>query len=393
LAAEKENLKIRSSNLYDLADELRELVLRHDPTQLIPSIAVPAAMSIGVPTGDDATQTFSVPAKIEYLVGLALTGPPGTADVPTEVTRKATELLASVFSAADAHLRLQMVSERSNAHPGVDQTSALLRGEHLFDRMAGYDVHLEEIGDAVFEPHRDLYCEELGFCPSDVIRLVRRHVAWNHTEFNTAGQEVFEMMHSDEDEVDRDKASDSLWRFKASMEAIYRWTPKILAESTGLPEQQIGAMLHAMSVDFGCQPDFRVPFDDNLARRYPLVRLPHDEYLAPDPRSLVHGIHEWLQSHLQANPTSRLANKYPRHRTNGAERLVHASFEGVFGKHNVFSNQHYDSSDGPGEIDTLVTGFTPLIAEVKSRGLTAQGRRGYRRRVRTVARDVVGKSA
>ena len=393
LAAEMENLKGMASKLDELADELRALVVRHDPVQLIPSIAVPAAMSLGVPTsGDDATQTFSVPAKIEYLVGLSLTGPPGTAAVPMEVTRKAAGILASVFSAADAHLRLQMVSERSNGHPGIDQTSALLRLGAPF-RPHGRIRHSlsKRSADAVFEPHRDLYCRELGFCPSDAIRLVRRHVAWNNTEFNTAGQEISEMMNSEE--VDEEKATDSFWRRYVSMEAIYRWTPEILAQRTGLPVQQIGAMLHQHVSRFRMPARLPcAPFDDNLARRYPLVRLPEGEYLAPDPWSLAHGVHEWLQGYVQARPTSRLASRYPKHRSNAAERLVRTSLQAVFGEKTVFSNQHYVGNDGPGEIDSLVAGFTPMIVEVKSRGLTEQGRRGYRRRVQSVARDVVGKS-
>ncbi len=390
-AAEMEKLKRRASKLDTLAEELRELVLQHDPVQLIPSIAVPAGMVLGDPASiDDATQTFSIPAKIEYLVGLTLTGPPGTAEVPIEVTRKAVRLLASVFDAAHARLRTEAVLEPSNGHPGIDHTSALLRWEHLFDRMAGYNTHLEEIGDAIFEPHRDLYCRELGFCPSDAIRLVRRYVAGNNTEFDTALQGISEMM--DSEEVDEDKATESVLRFKAPMEAIYRWTPEILAERTGFPLQQIGAMLHSMSVDFGCQPDFRVPFDDNEARRHPLVRLPDGEYLAPDPWSVVHNVHEWLQDYLRANPTSPLANRYPKHRSNAAERLVRTSLQTVFGEQNVFSNQHYEGKDGPGEIDSLVSGFTPIIVEMKSRALTEQGRRGYRRRIKSVAQDVVGKS-
>jgi hypothetical protein len=386
-----ENLKGRAAKLDKLADELREIVVQHDPVQLIPSIAVPAAASFSNPTSrDDATDTFSVPAKIEYLVGLALTGPRGTAPVTREVTQEVTWLIASVFSAADAHLRLQMVSERSNGHPGLDLTSALLRAEHLSDRMAGYDVHLEEIGDAVFEPHRKFYCGELGFCPSDAIRLVRRHVPWNNTELNTAAREVAEMM--DSDEVDQDKARDSGWRFYRSMEAIYKWNPEILAESTGLPVQQIGAMLDKMSVNFGSQPDFRLPFDNNLARPYPLVRLLDDEYLAPDPWSVAHNVHQWIQRYIQTNPTSPIAKRYPKHRSKAAERLVSSSLQSVFGKQTVFCNQHYNSDGGPGEIDSLVTAFTPMIVEVKSRALTEQGRRGYRRRVKSVARDVVGKS-
>ena len=391
VAAEIESLQRRASQLGKLADELRELVIRYDPVELIPSIALPAAMSFGDPTlGDDATQVFSVPAKIEYLVGLALTGPPGTGQVPGEVTQKVRSLIASVFDAAHAHFCYQVVSDRGSGDSGVDQMSVLLRGEHLFDRMAGYDTHLEEIGDAVFEPYRELYYEELGFCPSDAIRLVRRHRRWNNEAFNTTFQEAVEMM--DSEDRDEAKAYDSVWRCVTSMDAIYKWTPEILSRSTGLPAKQVGAMLRHMSADFGCQPDFRLPFDENIARRYPLVRLPSGEYLAADPWAVAHGVHEWLQDYVQTNPASRLATKYSKHRSDAAERLVRTSLQTVFGQQRVLSNQHYDSREGPGEIDSLVTGFIPIIVEVKSRTLTEQGRRGYRRRVKTVAQDVVSKS-
>ena len=67
-------------------------------------------------------------------------------------------------------------------------------------------------------------------------------------------------------------------------------------------------------------------------------------------------------------------------------------FQAVFGEGAVHSNQYYDSSDGPGEIDCLVGGSTPIVVEVKSRALTEQGQRGLHRRLETVAADVVTKS-
>lgn len=177
LEAEVEILRRRAPKLESLVDELCELVLQHDPVEAGAFIAAPAAMDLGDPmSGDDAAETFSVPAKIEYLVGLALSGPPGAAHVSWEVTGTAVRLLASVFAAADTHLRIQALSERTHAHPGLDQTSDFLRLEYLLDRMAGHAAHLEEIRGAVSEPRRDLCIRQLGFCPSDAIRLLRRHV-------------------------------------------------------------------------------------------------------------------------------------------------------------------------------------------------------------------------
>ncbi len=366
------------------------MVAEHDPAQLIPSIAVPAGMGVDDPQADDdAQRVFSADAKIEYLAGLALAGPPGTCEVDEETTWKTASLITSVFDAAEAHIFIQSMTEQASGQPAVDQSSFLLRLEHLSDRMAGYDVHLAEIADEVFEPHRSLYLEELGFCPSDAIRLVRNHAAWVNTEFSTARFAIGENMRSEI--VEENVAAGNLHRLHTAMEASYRWSTEVLVHSTGISAEQVEAMLRAMSADFGCQPQFRTPLDDNRARHRPLIRLPHGEYLVPVPWSVSHGLHDWLQDHIRENPGLRLAGKYPAHRSAAAERLVSRSLEAVFGEQAVFSNQHYDSNDGHGEIDCLVAGYTPIIAEVKSRALTEQGRRGLRRRVRKVADDVVVK--
>lgn len=391
IAENRAELERRASGLEALADELHELVARHDPAELIPSIAVPAGMGVDDPrAGDDAQRAFSVDAKVEYLVGLALAGPPGTGGVDEATTRQTAMLISSVFDAAEARMFTHSASEHTSGRPEIDESSFLFRLERLYDRMAGYDVHLEEIADEVFEPHRSLYVEELGFCPSDAIRLVRRHTAWVNTEFNTACNAIFEEMRSES--IDESAAAEKVCRYHSALGAAYRWSSELLVRSTGIPADQVEAMLRTMSADFGCQPEFRTPLDDNRARRRPLIRLPHGEYLVAVPWSVSHGLHEWLQDHVRENPGSQVAKKYPDHRGAAAERLVSRALTSVFGQHAVFSNQHYDCGDGHGEIDCLVAGSTPIIAEVKSRTLTEQGRRGLRRRVKTVAEEVVTKS-
>jgi hypothetical protein len=187
LEALRGDLTRRADGLDAAAEELRCLVLEHDPVELIPSIAVPSSMGhFDAQAPDDAPLSYSWDAKVEYLVGLALSGPPGTSSVPQAVTHRAVRLVTAVFDAAQARLFLDATSESRTAREGVDAASYLLRIERLVDRMAGYATHLEEIDDAVFEPHRGRYVAELGFCPSDAVRLVRRHVRWVNSEFNEA---------------------------------------------------------------------------------------------------------------------------------------------------------------------------------------------------------------
>ena len=98
--------------------------------------------------------------------------------------RRAIELTAQVFDATQAGLFLRSVAEGATENRTLDQISYLMQLEHLVDRMQGYVVHLEEINDAVFEPRRSLYLDALGFCPSDVVRVVRRHNGWMNAEGN-----------------------------------------------------------------------------------------------------------------------------------------------------------------------------------------------------------------
>ena len=276
-----------------------------------------------------------------------------------------------------------------SGHLGQDLASQLLQAEYIYDRMTGYPVHLEEIGNEVFDPHRDFYREELGFCPSDAIRLVRRHNAWLNTEYHEA---IVAYTPMSTDRIDETASTAGRSRLRSVLDAFCLWTPELLAGHTLIPIGEIAAMLRAMSVEFGCQPAFRTPLDDNQARMYPLIRLADGAYLAPVSWLVAHHVHDWLRRYIRDNPTPRVARRYPKHRSDAAERLVRRSLQAVFGEQAVFGNQHYNGDTGPGEIDCLVAGATPTVVEIKSRMLTEQGRRGRHSRVKSVANDVIVKS-
>ena len=380
----------RVSRLGALSEELHELVALHNPVRLIPPIAALAGMGlIGPGVEDDAPQTFDLNAKLEYLAGLAVAGPAGSANVGPQVVQDVLSLVSAVFDATRAQLVIDATAERSTERPGVDQTSVLFRLEHLTNRMSGYAVHLEEIADEVFEPHRDLYCEELGFCPSDAVRLVRRHTAWVREQYGTRDQ-LEEVPTAGQP---GHHGAVEMHFLLDAVEAGHIWSPSRLAESTRLPFDQVAALLRSMSTEFGCQPRFRRPFfDSNKLFSYPLVRLPDGLYLAPDPWAVAHRIHDWIQDYIGNKPGSSLLTKYRDHRSQAAERLVRRGLERVFGESAVFGNQFYDSCEASGEIDAIVVGSTPVLCEVKSHRLPDRVRIGDRPRTERIADEVVTKS-
>ncbi len=384
----KADLVSRASRLDKAAEVLRRLVLAHDPLVLIPSISVPtgsAVWSDGTRV-DDAEHTYTWDAKIEYLAGLVLSGPPGEGAVDQRVSVDAIELTARVFDSAQAGLFLWSVEEGVSDNPVLDLTSYLMRVEHLIDRMHGYAVHLEEINDAVFEPHRGMYVDALGFCPSDVVRLVRRHSRWMNDAIDRLGRRL-----GASEELSDEAKIETVCQLKAALDAACLWNPVHLADTTGLRVDQLAAMLELMSTEFGVQPDFRLPSDENILRKRPFIRV-DDAYLVPLPWSPAHSVHEWLVDYLQREPNTKLRDTYLRDRSDAAERLVRTRLARIFGESVVHANQHYDGAEGHGEIDCLVAGGTPMVVEVKSQSVTDPGRKGSRARLERVSKDLLGRS-
>lgn len=388
VAAMRKEMSRRAAALPEAIERLRDIVLKHDPAVLIESIALPASSgALGPDVEDDAPATTTWDAKIEYLQGLALSGPPGTAEVSEAVTMDAIEALGAAFDAAHADLFIRSIEEGRSDQGALNATSYLLRLEAMSDRMAGYAVHLERIDSAVFDSHRDFYVGRIGFCPSDLIRLVRRHVrAINGTMqravdgFRDAA-ERWPLRHDDEEAADAFKA------FYTVMTTANRWTVDAITESVGLERDEVAAMLRAASVEYGCQPDFRSPFDPNEAFARPLIRLDDETYFAPLPWSLGHNVHGLVRALAADDPG--LAAAYQRHRADATERLINEALQPVFGADFVHRSQHFQSSIGAGEVDCLVSGARAWCIEGKSQSLTEPARRGHRPRIERITKDVV----
>ncbi len=378
----------RAADLPAAIDHLREIVLAHDPVVLIESIAFPASAGVlGPDVDDDAPETTTWDAKIEYLQGLALSGPPGTKEVTGEVTEAAITALGAVYDAANADLFFRSIREARSDGEAVDGASFLLRLEALSDRMAGYAVHLDMIDTAVFDPHRDFYISRIGFCPSDLVRVVRRQVGATNELTQRAMSGLGDALSRGSLCADDDVAAEAVSDLHRALTTANRWAVDEVAGTVEIPRDELVAMLRAASVPFNCQPDFRSPFDRNEALARPLVRLDDENFFAPLPWSLAHNVHGLVRA--LAAEDGQLSAKYQRHRSNATETLITESLRKVFGTNSVSGGQHYVSSAGAGEIDCLVSGNRAWCIEGKSHALTEPARRGHRPRIERVTKDVV----
>jgi Fe2+ transport system protein FeoA len=382
----KEHYSELAARTEPAVEELRAIFRTHESVELLSSIAIPSGMRIGPRRSsvDDAEATHTWPAKIEYLVGLALSMPRGSGSVPNEVTERAIALLGDVFDGIRAKLLIDSLSGSSSADSPLDEVLFLLRLEYLLDRMPGYAVHVERIDAEVFDRHRSYYVESLGFNPGDVARIVRRRVAVLGERASRSMRKARVAMRSND--------TQAATRIAACVKVLTdtrTWDPEAVAADVNANADEVNEMLKFFSTTFDSQPDFRLPGDENAARTRPCIDLQDGTYFVADPWSLLGAVHPRLARAAAEDPTGPL-QRYRRHREDALQRLVTASLGTSFGTDRVFERQHYSShADGPGEIDVLVALETPIIVEAKAHGLTEPGRRGAPARVATVAANVI----
>lgn len=375
-------------DLLTLIDELRGLMTGRDLTQLVNSVVVPA-MTVAHSGGEslaDGDATSSWAAKVEYLVGVALSvDPAGDADTPPEVTDRVRQLVSAIFDGEQLRMIIASLENADGDNAERELLLQQLRLEYQADRMPGYAVHLEHVDAEVFGPHLDYYMTGLGFDPADVIRVTRRHARWVNQAFTSSLDALTESLNSDAP----DPEAAAAWL--SALNAATLWDPDDVATCTGVPIEQITAMLEFFSTEFGCQPDFRAPGDPNRARTHPCVKLDDGTYLVPDPWSLSAVIHHRLAAEPRRNGFD--PQKYYKHRQDAHERLVAGALEKVFGSSNAHSTQHYDLASGDhGEIDSFVCAEWPLVVEAKAIALTEAGRRGAPLRVDSKLKDILGKA-
>ena len=141
-----------------MIDELRGLMVGRDMTQLINAVVVPAmtARSTDGQSLDDGNTTSTWAAKIEYLVGVALSvTPTGDAGSPIEVIHRVTQLISDIFDAEQLRLIAQTIDKADSDDTERELLLQQMQLEYQTDRMPGYAVHLERVDSEVFGRHRN----------------------------------------------------------------------------------------------------------------------------------------------------------------------------------------------------------------------------------------------
>jgi hypothetical protein len=351
---------------------------------------------------DRAVSVFTLDAKLEHLLGLALSFDPLPVEAPPpEAGAEVMRLVDDLFEAESARLHLEMLEAPSGEGRQIDQVRMMFRLELLLDRMEGYTPHLQLIHRAVFEPLRDRTLHALGFDPSDVVTVVSAYTQRMNAAFG-AVPDLIDLMRSlmakyplegpsRPTEEERQAVMAGMDMASSAWPMSYIWNTEQVAEASGVPAAQVEAMLSKMSAQWGCQPDYLLPDNPNQARLHPVVRLDEHSFFVPLSWNLVHGVFPWLVEELRTCGEEALLDAVFRQRDKATEDLTRWALRGIY-RDLAIGPLHYDDEEGHGEIDALVaSGDCPLIVECKAQSVTPAGRRGAPKRIKSLVDDVVAR--
>ena len=369
---------------------LRRLLARVDAVDLLTQCAL-AYLSGDMRRPAGAEERYGNDAIFEYIAGVALSAPRGERR-PSDLAIGTAWGLATEIIELEIR-RLVTAPPREEISPSLATAQFLFRADHLVDRAEGYAGHQAEMVRRIFEPLKDDCLEALGFAPADLPAVV-----WAaHALIQERAREPLDDIRRRMALLPPNMNDGPKWQLLTELrESNKEWlvfSPGELASTTGIPVDEVGAMLAALSCRFGCQPDFLRPGDENRIRRWPAIALPGERFLIPSVWTPLQQFVPWFLSIANRDEHERLRNRFLKQRDRAAEKLVTERLEAIFGESRVYSNLTYDSGGAPCELDALVDlPGSCIVVETKAHHLTDSARRGSADRVRKHARDIVDKA-
>lgn len=358
------------------AEKLKQLFDDCDPMPILGRMANDVVFGNGK---RDWYAIHGMHAMFQYALGIAVsTGRTWSrAEAPTpDQIQYAYDLVAEVFL-LDWFLIIASRERSLPEHIGNAQT--VLRLEGLLNRCQGYDQHLSLISRKTFEKIDVDVVRTLGWSPS-LIPEVSRAVHDVQQRRMDAFQPVAQERLSSAKAAGRRQYSDMVTKIYSDqsrlLQDLFVVRPPELATNLGLPEETLRAALKDLSISPGCQPDFRLPMQDNLARFYSAVDLGDDRYFIGLLGSLLQEAHIWFYDLIQRRGLESLRRKYLKARDKAAEELTISAVGRVFGIDRTFGSVEYAANGRP-DVDCIaVVPHDVLILECKAHSLTPAGRRG-----------------
>ena len=398
----------RAERAEQHAMSLRCVVAHVDATELFAKLDLARRDKARLAGYYDSTidkMSFAWVSKMGYLAGLATTDPRGSGPVTPQVVEDVLAKLVEVFKSWNAKHYMESVAEGCKAIEQRPEQTTFSLGDESDKRIAaqhraalytrfgagniadnGLLALHERVAIAVFEPQRDRYCSEIGFCPSDLVRIAN-----TYARMQIAGTPATRQAPSHEPELSEADTSASYPLMSGCL-----WSVDEVAEAVNVTRVEASRMLNAFCTEFDAHKGMLLPGDPNPCQRQPLLRVSGDTYVVPHFALIPPAVYSWTLHHARTTEGRNTVAKTFRRvdRPQATENIVADALRQVFADDTVVPNMEYGDKrlELAGELDCIVDAAVPILVEVKDLKLFDEGRRGDMAPVERVAKDGFGRA-
>ena len=348
---------------------------------------------------------FAWVSKMAYLASIATTAVRGSDPVTRDVAENILVQLIKVYEAWNARHYMEFFAESVAAIGDRPDRAGVPLGDSTDKRIAAqYRAALytsfgagniaddgllalhERVAVTVFESQRDRYCSEIGFCPSDLVRIAN-----THARLQIAGIPAMCKTPRSEPEPPESDTSISYPLMSGCL-----WSVDEVAEMIDVNRVEASTMLETFCTKFNSHEGLPLPCDSNPCQRQPLLRVSDETYVVPHLALIPAAVYAWTLHHARTTEgTTTVARTFAREqRPRATENVVADALRQVFADDTVFANMEYRDKrlQLAGELDCIVDSAVPILVEVKDLKLFDEGRRGDMDHVGRVAEGAFGKA-
>lgn len=397
----------RAERVEQDAIRLREMVCRIDATGLFLELDLACRDKLQLTGHYDSVidkLRFAWVSKMAYLARIATTAVRGSDPVTRDVAENILVQLIKVYEAWNARHYMEFFAESVAAIGDRPDRAGVPLGDSNDKRIAAqYRAALytsfgagniaddgllalhERVAVTVFESQRDRYCSEIGFCPSDLVRIANTYAR-------------LQIAHTRDlpDTAERTGIPEPDTSLSYPLMSGCLWSVDDVAETVNIDRVEASTMLETFCTEFDSHEGLLLPGDSNPCQRQPLLRVSDETYVVPHLALIPAAVYAWTLHHARTTEgTTTVTQTFAREqRPRATENIVADALRQVFADDTVFPNMEYRDKrlQLAGELDCIVDSAVPILVEVKDLKLFDEGRRGDMVSVGRVAKDAFGKA-
>jgi len=273
----------------------------------------------------------------------------------------------------------------SSKKEDMTAAKALLRMEQTYDRMQGYQSHMEKLVERIFREIDPEFKEIYGFPPSICIDILRIQAHLLQKQFLDSRDEIYKAVTELLDKRKISTKDGENLKFWLLIDSAKRQIEDNLVDQIAEHSKCSSEVVEAAIVNLttALDPHHSIEkINQNLRTRYrPIIQFDEKNRIWCRPIDWIHGALDWMED--ISSDHQALSSKYNIARQKVTPKITFEILATIFGESNTYLEPKYAAEGNPDADVLVLLPTSAILVEVKGLKFTQKGRRGDAGKIRT----------